>query len=29
LSSDAIKQEIAPRLLRAGSELSKRLGYAE
>jgi DNA-binding IclR family transcriptional regulator len=29
LSSDAIRQEIAPPLLQAGSELSKRLGYAE
>jgi len=29
LSSETIKQEIAPKLLRAGSELSKRLGYPE
>jgi IclR family KDG regulon transcriptional repressor len=29
LSSETIKQEIAPKLLRAGTELSKRLGYSE
>jgi len=29
LSSETIKQEIAPKLLRAGAELSKRLGYTE
>ena len=29
LSGETIKQEIAPKLLRAGGELSKRLGYSE
>lgn len=29
LSSETIKQDVGPKLLRAGSELSKRLGYSE
>jgi IclR family KDG regulon transcriptional repressor len=29
LTSETIKQDIVPKLLQAGSELSKRLGYAE
>jgi DNA-binding IclR family transcriptional regulator len=29
LSGETIRQDIAPKLLRAGSELSKRLGFSE
>jgi IclR family KDG regulon transcriptional repressor len=29
LSKETIKQEIVPEILRAGSDLSRRLGYAE
>jgi DNA-binding IclR family transcriptional regulator len=29
LTSETIEQDIVPKLLRAGSDLSKRLGYAE